>query len=77
MKPRLILPMLAAFSLILASAFVPSTQAQNEPTREETLKIAIPGRIEDPTNFNITSWSVSRSDTGLHQVAYEYFFYDN
>ncbi len=77
MKPKLILPILATFSLILASAFVPNTAAQTEPTREETLKIAIDGRIEDPTNFNITSWSVARSKTGLHQVAYEYFFYNN
>jgi peptide/nickel transport system substrate-binding protein len=74
---KTLLPILVTFSLLIASAFVPSGAAQEEPTREETLKIAIPGRIEDPTNFNITSWSVSRSDTGLHQVAYEYFFYDN
>jgi hypothetical protein len=27
--------------------------------------------------MNITNWAVNRSGTDLHQLAYEYFFYDN
>jgi peptide/nickel transport system substrate-binding protein len=63
--------------LLATAAFVPSGAAQEEVPREQTFKIAIPGRIADPTNLNIYSPSVSRSDTGLHQVVYEYFFYNN
>jgi peptide/nickel transport system substrate-binding protein len=52
--------------------------AQTEVDRADTLKIAIGSRIEDPTNFNLENPSgASRSDTGLHQFVYEYFFYDN
>jgi peptide/nickel transport system substrate-binding protein len=50
---------------------------QAEPERGEILKIAIDGPIQDPTNFNMTNWSADRANTGLHQVAYEYFFYHN
>src|SRR3712207_714818 len=74
----MILPLLAVFSLLAASVFTTSGAAQTEPVREETLKIAINGRIEDPTNFNMTSWTgADRALTGLHQVLYEYFFYEN
>lgn len=45
--------------------------------RAQTLNIAIPSRIADPTNLNIYAPSVSRSNTGLHQMIYEYFFYYN
>jgi peptide/nickel transport system substrate-binding protein len=63
---------------LLASAFVaPAGAAQSDTERADTLKIAIPGPIEDPTNFNMTNWSADRSRTGLHQFAYEYLFYDN
>src|SRR5690606_19668215 len=31
----------------------------------------------DPTNLNIYAPGVSRSDTGMHQMIYEYFFYQN
>ncbi len=49
-----------------------------EAQREEILKIAIPGPIQDPSNMNfIMTGGASRSDTGLHQLAYEYFFYSN
>jgi peptide/nickel transport system substrate-binding protein len=64
-------------SLLATAAIVPSGAAQTEPDRAETLKIAISERIEDPTNMNMTNWSADRSATGLHQVAYEYFFYYN
>ncbi|MCZ7573856.1 MAG: ABC transporter substrate-binding protein [Ardenticatenaceae bacterium] len=45
--------------------------------RNETLNIAVSGRIADPTNLNIYAPGVSRSGTGLHQVGYEYLFYYN
>jgi len=45
--------------------------------RAETLNIAIGGRIADPTNLNLYAPGVSRSGTGLHQMIYEYFFYQN
>ena len=45
--------------------------------RAQSLNIAIPGRIADPTNLNLYAPGVSRSNTGLHQVIYEYFFYQN
>jgi peptide/nickel transport system substrate-binding protein len=55
-----------------------SAWAQTAPARNETLKIAIGARIEDPTNFNFENpTGASRSDTGLHQFVYEYFFYYN
>src|SRR5260221_661240 len=50
--------------------------AQDRP-RNETLIIAIPGPISDPTNLNIYAPGVSRSSTGLHQLIYEFFFYQN
>ncbi len=45
--------------------------------RAETLNIALGGRVADPTNLNIYAPGVSRSGTGIHQVIYEYFFYNN
>jgi peptide/nickel transport system substrate-binding protein len=45
--------------------------------RAQSLNIAINGRIPDPTNLNIYAPGVSRSNTGLHQMIYEYFFYQN
>ena len=41
------------------------------------MKIAIPGRFDDPQNMNIYAPGVSRSNLGIHQVVYEYFFYNN
>jgi peptide/nickel transport system substrate-binding protein len=41
------------------------------------LNIAIGDRIADPTNLNIYAPGVSRSGTGIHQMIYEYFFYQN
>ena len=46
-------------------------------TRAQTLNIAVGGRIADPTNLNLYAPGVSRSGTGLHQMIYEYFFYQN
>jgi peptide/nickel transport system substrate-binding protein len=51
--------------------------AAQDRARNETLIIAIPGPISDPTNLNIYAPGVSRSSTGLHQLIYEYFFYQN
>jgi len=45
--------------------------------RAETLVLALSGRIADPTNLNIYAPGVSRSGTGIHQMIYEYFFYQN
>jgi peptide/nickel transport system substrate-binding protein len=45
--------------------------------RAETFILALSGRIADPTNLNIYAPGVSRSGTGIHQVIYEYFFYQN
>src|ERR1700704_1590807 len=57
------------------SAATPSDQAASD--RASTLKIAIGNRVQDPTNMNLYAPGVSRSDTGLHQIVYEYFFYNN
>src|SRR5688572_19082558 len=76
-QSKKILPILAIFSLLLASAFAPSGAAQTEVMREETLKIALAARIEDATNFNVTSWTGADRSIGLHQYVYEYFFYEN
>jgi peptide/nickel transport system substrate-binding protein len=54
---------------------VPAASA--DPERAKSLNIAINGRIADPTNLNIYAPGVSRSNTGLHQIVYEYFFYQN
>ncbi len=51
--------------------------AAQQPARADTLIIAVPGVNPDPTNLNIYAPGVSRSDTGLHQLVYEYFFYQN
>lgn len=81
MKPRfqrrLLIPILATLSLILTSAYVPSGAAQTEVAREETLIIAMNNQKEDPTNFNMTSWTGADRSQGLHQYVYEYFFYEN
>ena len=69
----------AIIALVLAGCTapgaVPSTAV--DPARAQTLNIAVPGRFADPTNLNIYAPGVSRSNTGLHQVIYEYFFYQN
>src|ERR1700694_4873305 len=70
--------LLALAALVLttmpAAAATPSDQTAD---RGNTLKIAIGNRIQDPTNLNLYAPGVSRSDTGLHQIVYEYFFYNN
>jgi peptide/nickel transport system substrate-binding protein len=77
MKPKKLWSIIVLV-ILLATAFgAPRGAAQTEAKRAETFKIAIGGRIADPTNLNIYSPSVSRSDTGLHQLVYEYFFYYN
>lgn len=57
------------------TAGVPGTPVDAQ--RTQTLNIAIGARIADPTNLNLYAPGVSRSNTGLHQVIYEYFFYQN
>src|SRR5215216_3690478 len=66
----------AAIAALLLTALPAS--AQPAPSdRASTLKIAIPGRFDDPQNMNIYAPGVSRSNLGIHQVVYEYFFYNN
>jgi len=45
--------------------------------RAQTFNVALGGRVADPTNLNLYAPGVSRSSTGLHQLLYEYFFYQN
>jgi peptide/nickel transport system substrate-binding protein len=73
----MLLPVLAILSLLLASAYAPSSAAQTEVAREETLIIAMQNQKEDPSNFNMTSWTGADRSQGLHQYVYEYFFYEN
>jgi peptide/nickel transport system substrate-binding protein len=61
-------------TLVPAASAAPDNQAAD---RASVLKIAIGHQIQDPTNLNIYAPSVSRSDTGIHQLVYEYFFYYN
>ena len=68
---------LIGLAALLATAAVPAVAAQTDAAREATFKVGIPARIEDPTNLNLYAPGVSRSDTGLHQLIYEYFFYYN
>jgi peptide/nickel transport system substrate-binding protein len=63
--------------LLLILAFAMQPVMAQEVAREEKLIIAVGGQIEDPTNLNIYAPGVSRSGTGLHQMIYEYFFYQN
>lgn len=65
--------------LLLAACTAPGAApvAPVDPERVQTMNIAIDGRIADPTNLNIYAPGVSRSGTGLHQMIYEYFFYQN
>jgi len=55
----------------------PTPAPPKDRERAETLNIAVGGRVADPTNLNIYAPGVSRSGTGLHQMIYEYFFYQN
>ena len=65
-----------AIALLLLTAMPAAAQTQ-PADRANTLKIAIPGRFDDPQNMNIYAPGVSRSNLGIHQVVYEYFFYNN
>ena len=58
-----------AVGLLLLTAM--PAAAQPAPTdRASTLRIAIPGRFDDPQNMNIYAPGVSRSNLGIHQVVY-------
>ncbi len=69
--------MAIALVAVIATGLSASALAPEVPARAETLNIAIGGRIADPTNLNLYAPGVSRSSTGLHQMIYEYFFYQN
>ncbi|MDQ3696357.1 MAG: ABC transporter substrate-binding protein [Chloroflexota bacterium] len=77
MKLKQLWSMVGLVALLATTAFVPSGAAQSDAERADTFRIAIGARIEDPTNLNLYAPGVSRSDTGLHQLIYEYFFYYN
>ncbi|HEY7033336.1 MAG TPA: ABC transporter substrate-binding protein [Thermomicrobiales bacterium] len=67
-----------ALVCLLAGMGASSAWAQSEPARTDILKIAFGARFEDPSNFNLENpTGASRSDTGLHQFVYEFFFYYN
>jgi peptide/nickel transport system substrate-binding protein len=55
----------------------PVPPSAQQLARAQTLNIAIGDRFADPTNLNIYAPGVNRSSTGIHQLVYEYFFYDN
>jgi peptide/nickel transport system substrate-binding protein len=67
---------LAALMLLVVAITPAAGNAQGGADRAQTLRIAIKGQVSDPTNLNLYSASVDRS-IGLHQLVYEYFFYNN
>ena len=77
MKPRQFWSLIVVAGLLATGFAVPAGAAQGDAERADTFKMAIGGRIADPTNLNLYAPGVSRSDTGLHQLIYEYFFYYN
>jgi peptide/nickel transport system substrate-binding protein len=54
----------------------PAPPSAEELARAETLNIAISRRFADPSNLNVYA-GADRSRSGIHQVVYEYFFYQN
>ena len=69
---------LATLALLLTLVPATSAAAANQPAdRASVLKIGVRNQVQDPTNLNIYAPGVSPSDTGLHQLVYEYFFYNN
>jgi peptide/nickel transport system substrate-binding protein len=68
---------IAALLLTAMPAAVAAAPADQAADRAATLKVAISGRFDDAQNMNIYAPGVSRSNLGLHQVIYEYFFYNN
>lgn len=73
----LVFVMLTATACPPTAPAAPGVVAPVDVVRTQSLNIAIPGRIADPGNLNLYAPGVSRSDTGLHQMIYEYFFYQN
>lgn len=73
----LILAMLTLAACTAMPAAGPQPMTAEEMARAQSLNIAVGGRIADPTNLNIYAPGVSRSNTGLHQLIYEYLFYQN
>lgn len=77
MKPRRLWSILAVALLLATAAGTSALAAQDsDVAREDTFKVAIGQQLTDPTNLNFYA-GASRSDTGLHQVVYEYLFYNN
>jgi peptide/nickel transport system substrate-binding protein len=73
----LVVMVLSAACVPAPGAEVPGVMTPDQLARAQSLNIAIPGRIANPANLNLYAPGVSRSDTGLHQMIYEYFFYQN
>ena len=81
-KPRFLVAALLVLLVMLSAcqampAAGPQANTPEQMARAQSLNIAINGRIADPTNLNLYAPGVSRSNTGLHQIVYEYFFYQN
>ena len=70
--PVLVLTLVALVASVVPATATPADQA----ARNQQLKIGITGRIDDPTNLNLYAPGVSRGN-GIHQLAYEYLFYQN
>jgi len=59
-----------------AAKYVPGLPVPEVTARAQTLNIAISKPYSDPTNLNVYTVA-DRSRSGIHQVVYEYFFYQN
>jgi peptide/nickel transport system substrate-binding protein len=68
---------LAAVGLLLTTLAAGAAPQDQTIDRSSILRIANSNQVHDPSNLNIYAPSVSRSDTGIHQLVYEYFFYYN
>ena len=55
---------------------VPEAPGPEELARAETLKIAVSKPYAAPDNLNVYA-GADRSRSGIHQLVYEYFFYEN
>ena len=65
-----------AVALLLLTA-MPGRGAASASGPRVDLKIAIPGRFDDPQNMNIYAPGVSRSEPGHSPGRVQYFFYNN
>jgi peptide/nickel transport system substrate-binding protein len=59
-----------------AAEYVPGLPAPEVTTRAQTLNIAVSKPYAAPDNLNVYA-GADRSRSGIHQLVYEYFFYEN